>query len=168
MTNPQRQTSKTTWRNAFMRAVLPSLFVCASLFASSIAPAAAQNINSNSAPININDKGFKFVVCDGPTLPKGMTPPSDPYVPCDFNGLIATAQHLINIAIVGGVFAFIIGFCFMGYWLVTGTESNRKKAKDLFPKIFWGFIIMLSAWFIVYQILSWLTDNSMFKSLLGK
>ncbi len=130
--------------------------------------ASAQNINSNSAPININDKGFSFVVCDGPTLPKGMTPPSDPYVPCDFYGLIATAQHLINIGIIAGVFAFIIGFCLMGFWFVTGTEANRKKAKDLFPKIFWGFIIMLSAWFIVYQILSWLTDNSMFRSLLGK
>ena len=64
-------------------------------------------------------------------------------------------------------FAAILLFTYAGYLFLTGKEGDRKKAYDVFPKVFWGFIIMLTAWFVVYQILNWLTGNSIFGKLLG-
>lgn len=153
------------------------LSICASMFFSffPFALQAQQTTNgpqtttvNGGSPININDSSFKLVACDGPTLPKGMTPPTTPYVPCDFNGLMLTIQRFINVGIVVGVFAALIGFAYTGALYVMGTPKYRERANEVFPKLFWGFIIMLSAWFIVYQILSWLTSNSAFTSLLGK
>jgi len=136
------------------------------LVAFQIAPVSAQTLTSPDPNANPNATGFKLVSCDGPTLPPGMTVPQG-YVPCDFNGVMIQVQHLINVAMVLGVFAAIAGFSYAGFLYVTGSEGNLKKAHEIFPKIFWGFIIMLSAWFIVYQLLGWLTNNSGFKALLG-
>jgi hypothetical protein len=69
--------------------------------------------------------------------------------------------------IVIGVIAAFGSFCYIGYLYITGTQENIKKAKSIFPKIFFGFIIMLSAWFIVYQILTWLGSYNGYKALLG-
>jgi hypothetical protein len=131
------------------------------------------NVNSTET----KGKGaFKLIVCDGPaalndpsTHSKESGWKKDPnFVPCDFNGVMLQIQHLINIMMVLGVITTITSMSYMGYLFISGTESNRKKAKEIFPKLFWGFIIMLTAWFIVFQILAWLTGNSGFTSLLGK
>ena len=125
------------------------------------------------AIVNITSEAFKLIVCDGPDMsktPQGnpiRTPPSSPYIPCDFKAVMDQVQHLINIMLVLGVVAAIGGLCYAGYLYISGTEQNINKAKDILPKLAWGFIIMLSAWFIVYQILSWLTGNSGFTRLLG-
>lgn len=118
----------------------------------------------NVPPVNLNQTtesptspfgAFKLVQCDGPA---GANINNDPkYVPCDFRGLMIQIQFLINAAIVIGVLAAMIGFAYAGFLYITGTQENIKKAKSIFPKIFWGFIIMLTAWFIVFQILKWLT-----------
>jgi hypothetical protein len=138
--------------------------------------ASAQNVNTLTSQNGISDptqSTFQIVVCDGPTLPADLKAAEEKklgrtYIPCDFNGAMMQVQHLIDIAMVLGVFAAIVLFTYAGYLLLTGTEANRNKAKDIFPKIFWGFIIMLSAWFIVYQILNWLTGSSSpFTKLLG-
>jgi hypothetical protein len=150
------------------------------------ASAQVQTLTSPSATEDPTQSSFRIVVCDGPELPKNLDPkalemlsPKDPatfqakfghpqpYVACNFNGIMLTIQHLINIAMVIGVFAAIALFTYAGYLMMTGKEDDRNKAKDIFPKIFWGFAIMLSAWFIVYQILNWLTGNSAFTKLLG-
>lgn len=139
--------------------------------------------SSYDSSTDISKEGFRLTVCDGPTLP----PPSKGrdlnkelnqeyqakyhrnYVPCDFNGAMLQVQHIINIAIFVGVVMAIIGFFYAGYLYITGTQENIKKAKSIFPKIFGGFIIMLSGWFIVFQILSWLTgEGSGLGALLGK
>jgi hypothetical protein len=115
--------------------------------------------------LNPNNSAFKIVVCDGP---EGARPSGDTkYVACDFNGVMLQIQHLINIMMVLGVFASIAAFSWAGWLYISGVPANKTKAHAIFPKIFTGFIIMLSAWFIVYQILSWLTDNNGFKTLLG-
>jgi len=136
--------------------------------------------------LNITSSNFQLTVCDGPNYPGGNNPPiSVPvydstgkqtgttqraYVPCDFNAMMKEIQHLINIATVVGVLIAIFGFCYAGYLYIVGgsNPSKRSQANDAFKKIGIGFIIMLSAWFIVYQILSWLTGNSGFGALLGK
>jgi hypothetical protein len=93
-------------------------------------------------------------------------PLKEGYIPCDFQGLMMQAQHLINVMIVLGVVGALFGFAYAGYLYMTGTPKNLDKAKSIFPKVFWGFILMLTAWFVVYQILSWLTGNA--AAYLGK
>ncbi len=134
--------------------------------------------------LNPNNSAFKIVVCDGPTFPtdsSGQLTPAGKilqdaaekslggkrYVPCDFNGVMLQVQHLIDIMMVLGVLVAIGMFSYAGFLYITGKQANIDKAHAIFPKVFFGFIIMLSAWFIVYQILSWLTNNPGFKTLLG-
>ncbi len=132
------------------------------------APIGPNNVGATQGNLppstNINDSGFHLTVCDGPSLPGGN--PTD-YVPCDFNGAMLQVQHLINIAIVGGVLVAIFGFSYAGFLYIRGREADRTQASSMFQKIGIGFIIMLSAWFIVYQILAWLTGGSGFGTLLG-
>ena len=130
-------------------------------------PSQDQTLNVPSPELNPNDSAFKIVVCDGPTLPKDYPNKPAGYVPCDFNGVMRQIQHLINIMMVLGVLIAIVMFSYAGGLYITGQKANIDKAHSIFPKVFIGFIIMLSAWFIVYQILSWLTNNEGFKALLG-
>ena len=143
--------------------ILAIAFLGLSLLSSSVAYAAVNTLTATEDPTKST---FKIVICNGPTLPDTMQKPAG-YVDCDFNGLMLQIQHFINICMVLGVFAAIVLFTYAGYLFLTGKEGDRKKAYDVFPKVFWGFIIMLSAWFVVYQILSWLTGNSIFTKLLG-
>jgi len=126
--------------------------------------------------VNPNDRGFRLVICDGPEqlnqMQNGLintNVQNDPnFIPCDFNGIMLEVRHLIDIAMVAAVLAAIIGFTYAGILYMTGNEDKIKQAKRIFPKIFWGFIIILTAWFIVYQILTWITSNPNFTTLLGK
>ena len=139
----------------------------------------SSSVGVNPSSDNPNSSGYQLVTCDGPTLPAdvkaklaadeqfshGKGP--DGYVACDFGGLMNQVQHIINALIVFGVFIALIGFLYTGYLFMTGKEDDRKRGYSIFPKIFWGFIIMLSAWFIVHQIINWLASNaSGFTSLL--
>jgi hypothetical protein len=152
--------------------LLATLIVTASLSGSVLAQGEASS-NPNSSLFRIN-------VCDGPTLPKVLKdklpqgaeftkqyghPP--PYIPCDFKAAMRQIQHFITIAITLGVLVAVVGFTYAGALYMTGIEKYMSRARSIFPKIFWGFIIMLSAWFIVYQLLVWLTGSG-FESLLGK
>jgi flagellar basal body-associated protein FliL len=155
-----------------------SILLVATVFYS---PAQAQVPNAE----NPNSPGFRVVICDGPeglgrinpttgavdnsTNPDGsyVYPVKAGYVPCNFVGIMKQVQHLINIMLMLGILAAIAGITFAGYLYITGSEKNISRAKDMFPKMAWGFVLMLTAWFIVYQILNWLTDNgSGFSSLL--
>jgi len=140
-------------------------------------------VNLNQAPpAGSPFGGFRIVQCDGPANLNHIRPDTreidltyrldsnrtefikqfnhePPFVPCNFTGLMIQAQFLINAAIVVGVLVALIGFAYAGFLYITGTQENLKKAHAIFPKIFWGFIIMLTAWFMVYQILKWLTPD---------
>lgn len=143
-------------------------------------------VDLNARPDGSGRGAFKLLICDGPAGLNHYNPttgnksdmtlkpnsqrlapgesrylygPSPNYIPCDFTGLMKQAQFLINAMIVIGVFAAMIGFAIAGYNYILGTPSSREKAHAIFPKIFWGFIIMLTAWFIVKQILTWLTPT---------
>ena len=122
---------------------------------------------------NPNSSAFQLSVCDGPTLPtqtlidQAKKDLGRDYRPCDFNAMMKLVQHLINIMMVLGVLVAIVMFVYAGTLFISGQKAKIDKARSIFPKVFTGFIIMLSAWFIVYQILSWLTDNTAFKTLLG-
>lgn len=160
-----------------MKSFLASTVILAALIASAAgaAPLAAhaqQNLATDRTAVDPANTGFRIVVCDGPAYP-GQPAQVDghTYVPCDFNGAMKQIQHLIDIMMVLGVLVATGLFCYAGYLYVsvafTGKEGNIDTAKEIFRKTFIGFAIMLCGWFIVFQILSWLTDNAGFRSLLG-
>ncbi len=169
-------------RQALAAASTPrSLLVAGVADAPPANPVATQTRTLQTAPIdpateNPNSSAFKISVCDGPTIPANQPEVlakaradlgGREYIPCDFNAVILLVQHLINIMLVLGVLAAICMFAYAGLLFISGQKPKIDKARSIFPKVFTGFIIMLSAWFIVYQILSWLTNNSGFKTLLG-
>lgn len=125
--------------------------------------------NSVAPNEDITSSNFSLVVCDGPNVPSGnpQVPTYDAqgnssgtraYVVCDFAAAMKEVQHLINIMIIVGVVAAVAGFCYAGFLLIAhgSNPSSRTEASSVFKKVFIGFILMLTAWFIVYQLLSWL------------
>lgn len=136
-----------------------------------------------STPLNtkVTDPGFRLVVCDGPDLSDVKDPMvhryngeeisyiGNPpwYIPCNFNGIMMQIQHLINIMIYLGVIVAVLSSFFIGWLFLKGTEKDRSRAKEMMPKLFWGFVIMLVAWFAVSQIMKWLAAPGL-DSLLGK
>ena len=143
------------------------IFALSMLMPSLAVPLAASAQTQQTDNVNLNDSNLKIITCDGPKLPASIPTPSG-YVVCDFNGLMQQIQHLINLAIVFGVVVAIGLFSFAGYLHITGTPANIEKSYGIFRKTGIGFIIMLSAWFIVYQVIIWLTGSSQFAVLLGK
>lgn len=118
------------------------------------------------ATLNPFDPNFKLSVCDGPTW-VGTDPKPEGYVACDFNGLMSQAQFLINAMIILGVLAAIVSFSYAGLLYMSGEQGKISHAKDIFKKTGIGLIMMLTAWFIVYQLLDWLAAGSAAKALLG-
>lgn len=154
----------TTMKHYLARALTLCLIVAAGM--PGIAMATQTQTLSDAEAVNPNSSSFRLIACDGPA---GANTDNDPdYVPCDFNGLMRQAQRLITVMLVLGVLAAIVMFSYAGYLYVTGAQDKINHAKDIFKKVGLGFIIMLSAWFIVYQILAWFTDNEAFRALLGK
>ncbi len=151
-----------------------------------------RNSTGNVSPtsVDITKSSFKLLICDGPEELRHYNPATNkiepgyvdkvnnisvpPYenpdfIPCDFRGLMMQLQHFINIAMVLGVLVALGGLLWAGALYISGAPEKIKQAHKIFPSIFWGFIIMLSAWFIVYQILEWLTgpNAKSFGVLLG-
>jgi hypothetical protein len=145
-----------------------------------ISPLFAQTTKS----ANPNDKGFRLAICDGPAAlntpathmmsdgkgglrvdPQWKADPN--FIPCDFQGLMKQVQWLITAMLTLGVFVAILGFSYAGFLYVRGTPGTITQAHKIFEKVGVGFVIMLSAWFIIYQVLGWLTGNSGLKALLG-
>jgi hypothetical protein len=125
---------------------------------------------------NPNSSAFKFAICDGPAelnmiKPDGKIDPKyvkdQKFIPCNFAGLMLQVRHLITIMLTAGVFVAILGFSYAGYLYMTGIPGKITQAHGIFKQVGVGFIIMLSAWFVVYQVLSWLTGNPGLKALLG-
>lgn len=129
----------------------------------------ANNPASNIDPeySNINSSKFKLLICDGPSLPDNYPNKPANYIPCDFKGLMMQIQHLINIAMVLGVISAILLTTWAGALYVSGQPKNIDQAHAIFQVVVKGFIIMLLAWFVVYQILEWLTGSKSFGVLLG-
>lgn len=125
---------------------------------------------------------FRLSVCDGPHRPgsvisadNALTPEQfkakyahlPPYVDCDFKGLLLQVQFLINAMIVLGVLAAIATFTYAGVLYLTGSQEKIKTARNIFKKVGFGFLMMLTAWFIVYQGLEWLKVSDGVRKLLG-
>lgn len=126
--------------------------------------------------LNPFDPNFKLSACDGPEGARHINPQTglydakysiQGYVPCNFEGLIIQAQVLINAMIILGILAALGSFTYAGWLLVTGGPLKKNRAKEIFQKVGIGFIMMLTAWFVVYQILDWTVKNQYTKKFFG-
>lgn len=88
---------------------------------------------------------------------------------CGFSDVLATIQNIINyLIIIGSVFA-AISFIYAGflYLFSMGNSGKISQATEIFKKVAIGYIIMLSAWLIVYSIeKAILSDTQLENSLL--
>lgn len=75
---------------------------------------------------------------------------------CDFENLVELAQNLMNFMIVISIPLAAISFSWAGFLMMTagGSEEKIKKAHSIFWKVGVGFLVVLSAWLIVYLITS--------------
>lgn len=86
---------------------------------------------------------------------------------CTFNHLIQLAQNLINFLIIISTFLATAAFAYVGIILLTsgGNESAKTQAKEIFRKVFIGYLWILGAWLLVYTITSVLLNPGF--SILG-
>ena len=126
---------------------------------------AQQTLTSGRSTLDPTQSSFSLVVCDGPAGAPGVQ------TPCDFDHIIIQIQHLMDVMMVLGVLVAIVMFSYAGYLYVsvsfTGKTSNAEDSKRIFWHVLVGFVIMIVAWFAVYQILSWLANSSGATTLLG-
>ncbi|MBI5126475.1 MAG: hypothetical protein HZA80_01800 [Candidatus Taylorbacteria bacterium] len=96
-----------------------------------------------------SEGGFSLVQCDGVVSKPGE-------VKCDFSALIKQVQFLISWMFRIGVTLAVGLFAYAGILFMSTDPKNITKAREIFPNIVKGFVIMLLAWLIVRTILLWL------------
>lgn len=79
-------------------------------------------------------------ICDGPD--------------CDFADFVTLIKLLINTLIVLSTFLATAVFAYSGFKLLTsqGNEGAMSDAKAMIGKVIKGYVVILSAWLIVYTI----------------
>jgi len=75
---------------------------------------------------------------------------------CDWDDLVGLAQNIMNFLIVLSLPLAAVAFAWAGFLMMTaaGSEEKIKKAHGIFLKVGVGFLIVLTAWLIVYLITS--------------
>jgi hypothetical protein len=105
-----------------------------------------------------------FVKCDG-VVRAGE---DGRQTPCDFGALINTIISAINWAFYISIPLAVALFAYAGVLFMTGSQGNIKTAKDIFKTVAVGFIIMITAWFLVRQFVSWFVKDATATTFLGK
>ena len=76
--------------------------------------------------------------------------------PCDFAALMDTINYIIK-WVFGLTIPIFIGMCaYAGILYMTPNSTNRASANKMLWTGIKGFILMLSAWFIVSTLVDWL------------
>ena len=81
---------------------------------------------------------------------------------CQFNDLLKLVSNIVDFLIITGTAVAALSFGYAGFLMMTanGEMGKIEEAKAIFGKVMTGFIIMLSAWLIVYAIESAFLDSS--------
>lgn len=81
---------------------------------------------------------------------------------CEFGDFIELIKNIMNFAIFTGVAFSVLAFSWAGILMITsaGNTGQRDQAKKIFSSVLTGFLIVLTAWLIVYLILKGLTEGS--------
>jgi hypothetical protein len=98
-----------------------------------------------------------FVIpCDGVT------------VPCTFGKFMELIQNVLDFLILLSIPFATIAFAWAGWLMLTSGGSGGKidHAKEIFWKVLWGFVFVLSAWLIVRFITNALLDENNYEDLL--
>ena len=74
---------------------------------------------------------------------------------CGFEELITLIQRVIDFIIVTGTSVAALLFAWAGwlYMSARGDTGQIGKAHNVFTTVFWGYVIILSAWLVVRTIL---------------
>ena len=82
---------------------------------------------------------------------------------CDFNDLVALANNYVDLLIEFATYIFIFGIVYIGIRLAIygGKSDERTKLKNIAIKAIVGYLLLLSAFFIIDLILSTLTTGNL-------
>jgi large-conductance mechanosensitive channel len=50
-------------------------------------------------------------------------------------------------------------FAYAGFLYISGEQDKIKQAKNIFINVAIGFIIMITAWFVVVTVVNWVVDS---------
>lgn len=77
---------------------------------------------------------------------------------CEWEDLIKMGQNILNDAVYLAAILAVVSIAYAGYLYVTsgGSDSQIKKAHDVFGKVIWGIFLTLGAWLIVHEVLKYL------------
>lgn len=94
-----------------------------------------------------------LIVC-GTSANSVPPPPPGTSHPCDFNDLVTLAVNFVNFLITYSFLVAVISFSYAGFLYLTsqGNPGQISKAHGIFKTTAIGFLIVLSAWLIVYAI----------------
>ncbi len=100
-----------------------------------------------------------------PIVPQGCAESqgnANPTGGCGWNDLLLMGQNILQDGIVLVAILSVISITYAGYLYATsgGSDSQIKKAHQVFEKVIWGIFITLGAWLIVKSILGWLGVDS--------
>ncbi len=109
---------------------------------------AATTTNKVNTELSYKDS---FVQCDGV---KSENEPNRQNV-CNFVGLINSVKYIINWAFAISIPVIIGLLAWSGLLHMTGKQANIEKSYKIMQNAVFGFIIMITAWFIVTTLLKW-------------
>ena len=106
-------------------------------------------------------QSFNLMVCGVDTNGDGVVTSRNPNEQCTFADIMELAQNVITALILLSSFLAVIAFIYAGFLLMTsgGNETQKTRSKDIFKKVFIGYLWILSAWIIVYTITSLLQNQ---------
>ena len=96
-----------------------------------------------------------WVQCDG-VLTKSE---NSRQVTCNFSNLMRMANYLINCALIISIPIIVGLLAYSGFLHMSGKQENIKNSYKIMKNAVIGFIIMLSAWFMVSTLLKWLVKD---------
>lgn len=105
-----------------------------------------------------------FVKCDGVT----RASETDRQTKCDFAALMDTVIKAINWMFYITIPIATALFAYAGVLYMTGQPKYITTAKSIFTTAATGFIIMISAWFLVRQFVTWFVKDPTATTFLGK
>ena len=96
-----------------------------------------------------------LVPCDGP-VGDGVTGE-----PCTYSTFIKGVDNILRFLIGFATVVAVIMFVYAGYLLISsgGDRAKAEQAKAIFKNVTIGFVIVITAWLIVFTIVDTFTGN---------
>jgi hypothetical protein len=99
--------------------------------------------------------GYGLVQCDG------VLNPNEPHrqQKCNFAYLVNSINYIIYRMIAISIPLATALFAYAGFLYISGEQDKIKQAKNIFINVAIGFIIMITAWFVVVTVVNWVVDS---------